>query len=131
MQYYRYADQLQRNGQAMEVTVIDTDRVSHGKRTSWYTYEATFWFKNQGRVIPIEKADYERLKTPNSRLAVRYNPALNDFIPADYDPGFSELAVPLFLGLLLVLLLRSGESRPQQARPQEPGAEAAAQRPIG
>ncbi|PJJ48539.1 DUF3592 domain-containing protein [Hymenobacter chitinivorans] len=112
VQYYRYAAQLQRHGQPMEVTVVDTDRVSHGRRTSWYTYQATFRFKGQERVVPIERADFERLNAQNSRLAVRYDPTLNDFISADYDPGLSELVPPLFLGLLLVLAIRPVRPRP-------------------
>jgi hypothetical protein len=111
VQYYRYAAQLRRNGQPLEVAVVDTDRTTHGRRTSWYTYEATFRFNGQEHVVPIEKADYERLSAQNRRLAVRYDPALNDFISADYTPGFSELVAPLFFWLLLLLIGRPARSR--------------------
>lgn len=106
VQYYRYAAQLRRSGQPMAVAVIDTDRVTHGRRTSWYTYEASFRFRGQERVIPIEQADYERLNPNDSRLAVRYEPTLNDFIAANYNPGLSELVAPAFFWLLLILLAR-------------------------
>ncbi|UOQ54336.1 hypothetical protein [Hymenobacter cellulosivorans] len=125
-QYYRYAAQLKATGQPLEVAVLDARQVSHGKRTNWYTYEASFRFKGQERVIPIEEADYEQLRAPNSRLAVRYEPTLNDFIAANYDPGIAELAPPLFLWLLLGLTIWPERSRPAT----EPGARAAAG-PIG
>lgn len=104
--YYQYANQLKQNGQQMEVTVTDTERLSHGRKYHWYTYEATFPFKNQQRVVAIDAADHGRLNAGATQLTVLYEPKLNDFIAADYSVSLSHAGVALFLWLLLFLFLR-------------------------
>ncbi|HEX8657953.1 MAG TPA: hypothetical protein VF690_10480 [Hymenobacter sp.] len=121
MQYFRYATQLQRNGRPMEVAVVDTDRHTHGRKTSWYTYDATFRFNGQERVVPIEEADYKRLNPKNAQLTVRYDATLNDFIAAGYSPSWLEAVTPGFFWLLLFLTLRPIRTRP--AAPQRNQAE--------
>jgi hypothetical protein len=117
--YYRYAAQLKRNGQRMEVVVHDTDRHTHGRKTSWHTYDATFRFNNQDRVVAIDEADYNRLNTKDQRLAVRYEAALDDFIAVDYPPRLSQVVMPLFFWLLFVLLIRPTPVRQSAPQPDK------------
>jgi hypothetical protein len=111
-QYYQYGTLLKRNGQRTEVRVVDTDRLSHGRKYHWYTYQATFPFKNQQRVVAITEADYGRLNAGATQLAVLYDPSLNDFITADYSLSFSQVGAALFFWLILFLLLRSTPAKP-------------------
>ena len=125
LQYYRYVARLQRGGQPMEVTVLDTDRRTHGRKSGsrHYTYEATFRFNNQERVIAIEEADFARLSPANPRLSVRYDAELNDFVAEGYSAGFSQALPPLVFTLFLVLLLRSTLARPAPKPKAQPASE--------
>jgi hypothetical protein len=104
------------------VAVVDTDRRTHGRKTSWYTYEATFRYNGQERVVPIEEADYERLSPQNSQLTVYYNAALDDFIAAGYSPSWSEALTPGLFWLLLLLALRPTRARVVRGAPGPPVA---------
>ncbi|MBC7920638.1 MAG: hypothetical protein H7Z75_06050 [Ferruginibacter sp.] len=110
IQYYRYVDDLRTNGRDTDVVVLDTDRVSAGRRSSWrtYTYHATFRFQGRERVVLIEETDYERINSGDNRLTVRYAKALDDFIPVAYSPGLTQLIPPGFLWLLVILFTRNG-----------------------
>lgn len=104
VEYYRYVDRLQRNGRPMEVVVLSTYDTPHGKRSygRYYTYEATFRFNNQERVIAIEKEDFERLNSQNARLTVLYDPELNDFIVTNYSLFNWDALGPLIFSLMVI-----------------------------
>ncbi len=119
---FRYADELRTNGRSMDVVALDADRTSqsrgttrHHRRNTLYRYDATFRFKGQERVIAIEEADYNRIESGNTRLAVQYNPALDDFIAANYSPAYSRWFVPVVFLILLISVARSksGRTAPQ------------------
>ena len=116
IQYYRYFDSLRTNGQPMDVVVLDTDRHIHGRGHKgsghWYTYDATFRYNGQERVIAIDEADYDRLKSGDTRLRVLHNAAQNDFTAVDYSAGFSQLLLPVFFWFLLFSTMRSTGARP-------------------
>ncbi|MDF7814834.1 hypothetical protein [Hymenobacter sp. YC55] len=116
-QYYQYGSQLKRNGQRMDVTVMDTDRLSHGRKYHWYTYQATFLFKNQQRVVAITEAEYGRLNAGATQLAVLYDPTPNDFVAADYSLSISPVGAALFCWLMLFLLLRPTPAKPAAVQP--------------
>ena len=106
IRYYQYVASLKSNERPMDVEVIDTYRHTHGRRSGWYTYEATFRFNGQERVVAIEEEDYERLNAKNARLAVLYNATVNDFTAVNYSPSLLQLLVPGFFWLMLVLVFR-------------------------
>ncbi|MFD2573837.1 hypothetical protein ACFSUS_24585 [Spirosoma soli] len=119
IQYFQYFQSLRANGRAMEVDVTDTDRTNHSRRSRshWYTYDATFRFQGQERVVAIDEDDYERLNGTDRKLRVLYNSSLNDFIAVDYSPAFSQLLLPLFFWFLFGLLVRNSLSTPKPVRP--------------
>lgn len=128
-QYYRYATSLQHDGSPMQVVVVHADQhdydyympVHHTRsRIPVYIYDATIQFGDQQRVIPIEEADYERLKAGDPHLAVRYDASRDDFIAVGYSPRRLPLLMPLFFWLVLALVVRSGLARPSAAQPARP-----------
>ena len=121
--YFRYVNELRSNGHPMEVAAVNAVRTSRGRSGSghsrkshshsyaWYAYRATFRFNRQERVVVVDEADYDRIKSGNPRLMVLYNPGLNDFIVEDYSPDYSPCILPLFFGFLFGSLLRSRTTR--------------------
>lgn len=107
-QYYQYIDRLRTQGQPITVGGVQVER--HRPRYAehsedWYLYEATFPFRGQNRRIAIDEPDYDRVKTGDTSLAVRYSSAADDFIAADYAPGFGQLAGTLGMWLLFIIVL--------------------------
>ena len=120
LEYYHYVARLQRNGRPLTVAVLTTRAVAHGKRTPRHTYEATFRFRNQERVVAIERVDFKRLSPQDSRLTLLYDVELNDFIVTN----FSHISSDSVLGRLLfnlavivggLLWLRTRRGRPAAA----------------
>lgn len=105
-QYYQYADQVSEHGQPTTVRVTGVDRHrargSTHKRSLWerYHYEATFLFRGQPRRIAIDADDYDRLAAGDTRLDVRYDSTVDDFIAVNYSPDSSKLIVALVLWVL-------------------------------
>lgn len=99
--YYQYFNQVKKGALEETVRVVSTGRHAVSRRSSWwYTYEATILHHQQERVIPIEEAEYDRLKAGDP-LQVYYNPRLNDMMSVNHTPEHTNLLAALFVGLLL------------------------------
>ena len=117
--YYQYHNELQKGGHEETVQVLTTSRRAVSKRSSWfYTYEATVVQEKQERLIPIDEAEYHKLK-PGDPLQVFYNPKLNDMMSVNHTPDNTNLIATLFAWVLLIFFSwqqwnkwRKGTARP-------------------
>ncbi|ADB38033.1 hypothetical protein [Spirosoma linguale] len=103
--YFRYYQQLKTAGHAISVPVLSTNRTTHGRKYSWYEYEATIQHRGRERVIPISEDEFDKA-TPASSMMVRYNASVDDLMSVGYTPTYGLMVVPLFFGLLVFLLIR-------------------------
>ncbi len=126
VQYYRYVAELKRDSRPLEVAVLHADwhyydyRMPISNHHRWlpiYVYDATFPFRGQQRTIPVEEADYERLKAGATRLAVRYDDARDDFVAANYSPRWGPALFPLLFWLVLGVAFRPGAARAPAVQP--------------
>ncbi|QJD77267.1 hypothetical protein [Spirosoma rhododendri] len=112
-QYYQYDERVSDHGQPMTVRVTGVDRHrvrgSTHKRSFWkrYEYDATVAFRGQSRRIAIDADDYDRLAAGDTRLDVRYDPTVDDFIAVNYSPDSSKLIAALVLWVMFAAFLRT------------------------
>jgi hypothetical protein len=113
--YYTYYQDLKANGRDVVVTVLDTRRIAHGRRSRmrWYDYQATIRYQQQERVIPISKDDFTALK-PADSLHTLYAESVDDLMAVDYAPDYSLVVVPMFLWLLTFIIIRPSVVRKEK-----------------
>ncbi len=124
-QYVQYHGHLKAHGRPAEVPVLRTDRHSYFTRGSrgWqsYRYTATVTWEGQQRVIPLLEAGYEALR-PGDALPVRYDPVLDDLMPAGYPLDYREFPLTIIAWLLTLYFgWRKLTRRVKGPRPGEAG----------
>ncbi|WP_298741488.1 hypothetical protein [uncultured Chitinophaga sp.] len=105
LEYFHYYQRV-KSGNQISVKVLSTDyNVRSSNSEGWSTYRATVQFGKGQRVIPIEAADYEKLR-PQDLLPVIYKRELDDMMPVNYGPEFSNLIVTIFMWFLTIFLAK-------------------------
>jgi hypothetical protein len=122
-QYVQYYGRLKANGRPVAVHVTGTDRAAYYRRQSRYgksyRYTARVQCNGQERVIPLEEAGYEALR-PGDRLAVLYDPSLEDMMPVDYPMDYREFISLAFAWLVSLYFLGRKLFRRARAQPTPP-----------
>lgn len=124
-QYVQYHGHLKAHGRPAEVPVLRTDRHSYFTRGSrgWqsYRYTATVPWKGHERVIPLEEESYGELR-PGDALPVRYDPVLDDLMPAGYPLDYREFLLTVVAWLLTLYFgWRKLPRRAKGPHPREAG----------
>ncbi|GAB3917931.1 hypothetical protein [Larkinella terrae] len=114
--YLQYYQHVKKNGQPMDVTVLETDRNRVGRGTNntgfeLYVYDATFKYRNDTRVAPITEDEYDALK-PKDQLRVLYDSKLDDFMSATYSGDYSRAIIPVFFWFLFLVLFWNSVLKP-------------------
>lgn len=105
LEYFNYYQKM-KSGRQISVRLLSTEYNARSRRSNgWYTYRATVQFGNGQRIIPIEAADYRKLR-PNNLFPVIYNSKLDDMMPLNYGPDYTNLLVTLFMWFLTIFLAR-------------------------
>ncbi|GAB3012322.1 hypothetical protein [Spirosoma pulveris] len=107
--YFNYYQLLKKEGQVVSVPILSTNKTAHGRKYSWYTYEATIWHQRRERVVPISEDDFDNhTASPRRFMQVRYAAAVDDLMSDDFTPDYWIIVMPLFFGLLVFLVVRPG-----------------------
>ncbi|MBO9199383.1 MULTISPECIES: hypothetical protein [Niastella] len=116
-QYNQYFNKIKNEGAPKTVTVISTEYQRNSKRGDswWMTYEAWVQCDNEKRMIPLEEADYDKLKA-NDQLPVIYNSELNDMMPVNYTGDNLNIWVALFFWAFVVFFLWQNYFKRKEAK---------------